>query len=220
MKEKILVISPHPDDETLGAGGTILRHKKLGDEVYWLNVTNMKEEYGHPKDRILKRNEEIEKVKKSYAFNDFFDLALKPSYLDEYPLASIVDLISEIYHRIKPDTVILPNKEDIHSDHRIVFEAAFVCTKVFRYPYIKKILMMEIMSETVGGGTSRANSFVDISEEFDQKIEIMKIYESEMKPHPFPRSEKALEALALLRGTEAGCRYAEGFFILKEIVKN
>ena len=30
---KILVVSPHTDDETLGAGGYLLRHKELGDEI-------------------------------------------------------------------------------------------------------------------------------------------------------------------------------------------
>ena len=36
---KVLVIAVHPDDETLGCGGTLLRHKDEGDEIYWLIVT-------------------------------------------------------------------------------------------------------------------------------------------------------------------------------------
>ena len=50
---RILVVSPHPDDETLGAGGTILRYKNEGKEVYWLNITNVKEEYGYSKSKKL-----------------------------------------------------------------------------------------------------------------------------------------------------------------------
>lgn len=38
---KIMVISPHPDDETLGAGGTLLRYKSEGHQIYWLNITNV-----------------------------------------------------------------------------------------------------------------------------------------------------------------------------------
>ncbi|MEC7865992.1 MAG: PIG-L family deacetylase, partial [Pseudomonadota bacterium] len=38
---KVLVISPHPDDETLGCGGTLIRHKKEGDEIHWLIMTNV-----------------------------------------------------------------------------------------------------------------------------------------------------------------------------------
>ncbi|MCI8314828.1 MAG: PIG-L family deacetylase [Lachnospiraceae bacterium] len=37
---KIMVISPHPDDETLGAGGSLLKLKHLGNKIYWLNITD------------------------------------------------------------------------------------------------------------------------------------------------------------------------------------
>ena len=39
---KTLIISPHPDDETLGAGGAILnRVSKKNNSVYWLILTHM-----------------------------------------------------------------------------------------------------------------------------------------------------------------------------------
>lgn len=49
---RILVISPHADDETLGAGGTLLKYKNQGHNIFWLNVTDMKEEYGYTKERV------------------------------------------------------------------------------------------------------------------------------------------------------------------------
>ena len=39
--KKVIVIAPHPDDETLGCGGTLLKHKFKGDKIYWLIVTSM-----------------------------------------------------------------------------------------------------------------------------------------------------------------------------------
>ena len=45
---KALVVSPHPDDETLGAGGTIRRLVTEGHQVAWLNITNLKEDYTPP----------------------------------------------------------------------------------------------------------------------------------------------------------------------------
>lgn len=38
---KILVVSPHPDDETLGAGGSLLKWKNAGNEISWLNITDV-----------------------------------------------------------------------------------------------------------------------------------------------------------------------------------
>ena len=46
----------------------------------------------------------------------------------------------------------------------------------------------------------------------------MKIYDSEMKEHPFPRSEKNIKALATFRGATSNCNYAESFMLLKEIL--
>ncbi|MHA1384775.1 MAG: PIG-L deacetylase family protein [Candidatus Helarchaeota archaeon] len=63
------------------------------------------------------------------------------------------------------------------------------------------------------------NYFVNISSYIDKKIEIMKIFESELGEHPFPRSEKNIKALATFRGAQSGVEYAETFMILKDIWK-
>lgn len=57
---KTIVVSPHPDDETLGAGGTILKLISQGAQVVWLNVTNMKQEYGYSLESIEKRTDGME----------------------------------------------------------------------------------------------------------------------------------------------------------------
>ncbi len=58
---KILVIAPHPDDETLGCGGTLLRHKAEGDEIHWLIMTKMNKDI--VKENIFnKRKQEIKQV--------------------------------------------------------------------------------------------------------------------------------------------------------------
>ena len=46
----------------------------------------------------------------------------------------------------------------------------------------------------------------------------MKIYKSEIREHPFPRSAKNIRALATFRGATAGIEYAEAFMVLKEII--
>ena len=216
----ILVVSPHPDDETLGAGGTILRYKAEGHSIFWLNITNMRESYGYSADDIQIRNNELGIVFKLYGFDGFYNMDLEPAGLDKYSNSEVIGKISNIINEIKPNTIILPYRYDIHSDHNIVNNWINSCTKSFRYPFIKRVLAMETLSETDFASADKGfnpNYFIDISEFLDEKIEIMKVYKSEIGEHPFPRSVENIKALATLRGATAGVRYAEAFELIKEI---
>ncbi len=211
-----MIVSPHPDDETLGAGGALLRLKSEGARMYWLNLTNVKEEYGWDKSRVLSRNKEISEVAKCYGFDEVINLELEPMGLDKYPLGKIVSLISEVFQKFKPETILLPWKADPHSDHVIAYKAVLSASKKFRNPYIKRILAMEIISETnFGDGEFQPNYFFNVSGFLDKKIEIMKIYGSELGDHPFPRSVESIRSLAVLRGSQSGCEYAESFRVIK-----
>ena len=221
---KIIIISAHPDDETLGAGGTILKHKKNGDEVHWLIVTDVFESEGFSTERVLSRKLEIENVSKLYSFNNVYNLGYPTMKLNDSILFELVNKISKIFQELEPETIYVMNRSDAHSDHRIVFDAVMSCTKSFRYPYIKKVLMYECLSETEFAPTLpekvfQPNYFVDISDFFESKIEIMKIFESELEEHPFPRSIKNIEALAIFRGATVGVKFAESFQLIKFIDK-
>ncbi len=217
---KILVISPHPDDETLGAGGSLLKFKKEGNKIFWLNFTDMSQEYGYPANEVNRRRCQIKKVIKAYFFDKFYNFALKPCSLSEYPKAELIDKVKNILNTVKPSVIILPFKSDVHSDHRIVFEVVYSCTKVFRMPFIKEVLMMEILSETDFASSENGfvpNYFIDISEFMSKKIKIVRNYKNELGPVPFPRSVDNILALATYRGATAGCRFAEAFILLKKI---
>ncbi len=219
MKNKILVIAVHPDDETLGCGGTLLKHKANGDEIHWLICTTLDKSNSY----YEAREKEIEKVHGMYDFDSIHNLRLKTMRVDEYSMSELIGKISKVMNEIQPTIVYLPFKADVHSDHRKIFEAGYSCTKAFRYPFIKKIYMMETLSETEFAPSTQqdifiSNVFVDISEYIQKKLEIMKIYKSEMENHPFPRSERNLKALATIRGATSACEYAESFMLLKEIM--
>ena len=220
---KILVIAVHPDDETLGCGGTLLKHKANGDEIHWLIATDIKESEGYGISTIKKRNKEITKIEDLYGFTSVNKLGLSTTKVDTYSMSVLVSKISSVIDRIKPDIIYLPFKGDVHSDHKYIFDAAYSCTKIFRHPFIKKLYMMETLSETEFSLSTKEDSFVpnvfvDISEFMDKKIELMNIYESEIGKHPFPRSERNMRALATYRGAASGCDYAESFMLLKEII--
>jgi len=219
----VLVIAPHPDDETLGVGGTILKHKFQNDRVAWLIMTAMHEKQGFQKSQIEKRNEEIELVNKAYQFDEIFQLNLPTTQLDTLPMGDIVSAISNIFDKFKPTTIYIPYHDDVHSDHKIVYQASVSCSKWFRHPYLRKILCYEVLSETdcnlnCNNSGFTPNTFVDISAYVDQKIQIMNTYSSEIFDFPFPRSEETIKALASIRGSCCGADAAEAFVLLKEIV--
>ena len=221
MPEKVLVVAPHPDDETLGCGGALLRHAREGDETGWLIVTGMKPEYGFAAERCAERRAEIEAVRKRYGFTYMHACEFQPAHLDRMPMSELVGAVSEVMRAWTPTTVYIPYRADIHTDHAAVFDAVVACTKWFRYPSIERVLVYETLSETdfsidPDARGFRPQVFVDISEFLAEKMQIAQIYQSEFSPHPFPRSLKAIESLAVLRGAAAGFDAAEAFMLLKE----
>ena len=218
---RIIVVSPHPDDETLGCGGSLLRHLAEGDQIHWLIMSTINQDSGFSKERIEVRSKEITQVANSFNFSSLKQADFTTTQLDKYPKSLLINTVSEVFHRIKPNIVYLPYRSDVHSDHTAVFDAVAACTKSFRYPYIKKVRAYETLSETEfsinpGDRGFKPNLWIDVSKYLDQKIEIMKIYSGELQEHPFPRSEKAIRALASFRGIVSGDEYAESFMILKE----
>ncbi|MFA7239046.1 MAG: PIG-L family deacetylase [Sulfuricellaceae bacterium] len=224
MKKIVIVVAPHPDDETFGCGGTLLRHTAEGDEVHWLIVTDMRTEHGFSQEAVNRRQAEIQKVAASYIFSKVHNLELPPARLDTLAKGNLVDAIGRVIKEISPTVVYLPFRGDIHTDHAAVFDAVVSCTKWFRYPSIRRALCYETLSETDFGLNPEGakfvpNSFVDITPYINQKIEIARLYESEMGEFPFPRSAEALRALAQVRGAACGCLAAESFMLLREIIK-
>ena len=220
----IVVISAHPDDEILGVGGTLLKHKKNGDKIYWLITTNIFENQGFSKERISSRQKEIKKISEALSVEKVFMLDYPTMSLSTSSLIEMVPKISKIFTEIEPEIVYCLNRSDAHSDHRITFDAVMACTKSFRYPFIKQVLMYECISETefapqLPEKVFTPNYFVDISSFLEEKMNLMKIYESELGNHPFPRSLKNIEALATFRGASVGVEYAEAFQLIKYIDK-
>lgn len=220
---KVLVIAVHPDDETLGCGGTLLKLKALGKNVGWLIVTNSNNN-PHYSDAFNKnRNAEVEEVRQAYKFDYFNWLTFKASELEEAKKFDIVQGIDKAIKEFQPDTVFLPFPWDIHKEHQVTFEAALACTKVFRNPFVKRVILMETPSETDFApayvvNPFNPNLFIDISEHINDKLRIMQIFKSEVHTHPFPRSLESLKALSTVRGGQAGCAAAESFMVIKEIL--
>ena len=219
---QVLVIAPHPDDELLGCGGTLLRHIAEGDAVHWLIVSTMHQEHGFAPEAIQARREQIAAVARTVGFAARHELELPATRLDTLPLAELVSRIGEVVSRVAPETLYLPYPGDIHSDHGVVFAAARGGCKWFRHPSVRRIYTYETPSESdlalpPEGPGMPVNRYVDIEAYLEPKLAALSLYSSEMGRFPFPRSPEAIRALARLRGAAAGCTAAEGFQLLKEI---
>ncbi|MEZ9845385.1 PIG-L deacetylase family protein [Vibrio breoganii] len=219
----VLVVAPHADDETLGCGGTILKLKRQGYQVHWLLVTGMSLESGYTSTQIEKRNDEIKRVSEAYGFDEVHELFLPPAQLEMLSKGDVIGPICNVVNQVKPEIVFTVYRNDAHSDHEIVFDAVMSATKSFRYPFVKRVLAYETMSETDFGmkpedGGFKPNVFVDIGDTLETKLDILEIFESEVKAFPFPRSRQALEALSRVRGSQCNAMAAEAFVLIKELL--
>jgi len=135
----------------------------------------------------------------------------------------LIDRISSVVKDVRPEIIYMINRSDIHTDHQVAAKAIMSCTKAFRYPFIKKLLMYECLSETEMAPPLIENYFLpnvysNISAYLDKKLDIMKVYKSEIQEVPLPRSLENIKALARYRGATCCLDYAEAFMLLREII--
>lgn len=220
---RILVIAPHPDDEVLGCGGTIIKHSNQGDEVYLCIVTKTYSP-DWPEEFDESRKAEIENVKKILGIKKIFFLDLPAAKLDTIPHKDLNNSLEKCLEGVKPDTVYLPHYGDMHKDHRLVFESAVVALRPKNDVGLetKRILCYETLSETdwappIVSNAFTPNLYIDVSQTLEDKIRAMACYKSEIKKFPHPRSPESIRSLALKRGVEAGINAAEAFIIMREI---
>lgn len=218
---KTLVVAPHPDDETLGVGGTILkRSSNKKNKVYWMIMTE-KDKNNYKFNEIQKRRLEISKVKKLLNFKKVLCLGYPPASLENQKRSLMISKIKLILDNLKPEEIFIPHYSDIHSDHRVTYEIISSCTKNFRASYIKRILCYQTISETNFNLKKKQqffpNYYEDISKFIKKKLNILDIYKSEIQRFPFPRSKKVVLSLANLRGSEINKKAAEAFEVMKWI---
>jgi LmbE family N-acetylglucosaminyl deacetylase len=217
---RTIVVAPHPDDETLGVGGTLLRRKSEGASLAWLIVTSISVQTGWSSEKVKQRADEIHRITQLYGFDEVYSLNFQTTRLDTIPMGDIVEAVSKVLNEFKPEEVFVPHPGDVHTDHGVVFDAVSASTKWFRCPSVKRILAYETLSETdFGLAIGQAfcpNVFVDIEHFFSKKLQIMDLYSSEIGEFPFPRSHKAIQALATLRGSASGFKAAEAFELFRE----
>lgn len=216
MKEKVLIVVAHPDDEVLGCGGAIIKHVASGDEVHLVVLTDGETSREQP--QLKERAEAFKNSCKILGISSVIQWEFKDNSLDSYSLLKIAKGIEQIRSRINPGVIYTHSNADLNRDHTITHEAVMVATRPLPGNQITKILTFEIPSSAEFNNHSGRSLFVPnyfiplTPEEVSKKFEALRSYGDEIKKFPHPRSEEYIEALMKVRGGSVGYPYAEAFF--------
>jgi len=219
MKKRILVIAPHPDDESLGAGGTIAKFSANGDAVTVVTVS------GHMPPLYTKEiyQQTVSEAKSAHEIlgvSQSIFLDLPATMLGDIPVHEFNSKIYNLLEEVKPHIVLFPYP-DRHVDHRIIFESVMVATRPVKAGNNIEILAAyETLSETHWNAPHIEPNFiptwtVNITDFVQKKLAALAKYESQIPPFPGPRSLEAIEALAKFRGTQSGFAFGEAFHVVR-----
>lgn len=201
----ILVLAPHPDDGEFGCGATLAKYIEDGYRVHYAAFSSCRRSVpAHlPPDILqdeLRAAAAILGVEKVH----FFDYDVRYfSYHRQEVLEDMVKLSREL----QPWLVFVPASTDVHQDHQTIHNEA---KRAFKH---SNMLGYELIWNNIVMTTT---FFTALSEEhISQKVKAVMAYGSQA--HRNYHSEEFLRSLAITRGTQIGCRYAEAFEVLRWI---
>ncbi len=218
MKNKnILIIAPHPDDETISMGGSIDKFIKEKFNVHILIISGHLPPLYSENDFNL-TVKEAKKAFKILGVTSYKFLKIPATYVKDFETSKLNLLIFSEIQKLKPNTVFIPFP-DRHIDHRIIFDSSVVSVRPNGKFFPKKVLSYETLSEThwnVPGIEPSFNPdyFIDISKNIKKKLSALSSYKSQIKNNS-TRSLDAVKSLAVFRGSQNGCKFAEAFKVIR-----
>ena len=223
----VLIAAAHPDDEVLGCGATAARLALEGVSVHVAifgeGVTS----------RYLKREEadqtlvtqlrsKTERVGARLGVRDVVNFGLPDNRFDTVPLLDVIKIVEDLIDRLRPDVLYTHSGGDLNIDHLVLHRAVMTATRPFFGQSVRAVYAFEVASSTEWAFGQFAprfspNTFVDVSDTIEAKVEAMEMYESEARNFPHPRSPGALKATAQRWGSVAGLKYAEAFELIHAV---
>ncbi len=218
----ILIVAAHPDDEILGAGGSIAKHVQAGDTVYALILgEGQTARFENRQDAGAELLEELHGDTKRSAevlgIKDVFFENFADNRFDSVDLLEIVKAIEKRIKELQPTIVYTHHKGDLNVDHQRTYQALLTATRPMQGQPVKEIYTFETVSSTewnfaYGDMQFAPNVFVKLTDEqFEKKLRAMEEYRSELCEYPHPRSLEMLKATAVRWGGVTGGHYVEAF---------
>ena len=216
-RNKVLVVSAHPDDETLGVGGILLRHRDRGDDVYWVLFTYQMP--GMYKKIVNLRRRYIDDIAGRFGMVNYWIGEFFSTELVNTDINRLLEFVEPIVKKIKPDIVYTVGPYDIHTDHKAVFNVMSVLSKPVYG--VSQFYIYEIPSSTNWAipwiNQYKPLVYVDIEKYIEEKLEILSLFEDQIFPYPHARSLEAVRAYAMYRGSSIGLKYAETLMPIRVI---
>jgi LmbE family N-acetylglucosaminyl deacetylase len=225
VPETIMVFAPHPDDELLSVGGTIMKYKELGSKITIVVATGGVGGYAKEEDKkdiTSKRKHEMDLVADKLGV-DF----LKLGYDELDVTREYVSRFTNLLREYKPQLIFIPHYSDVHRTHRnlalILREAIYHTATGKAYGGAGKSFMPSAVyyyeSPSCKFQYVQGSVFigVDITKYWQKKVEIFKeayLTQADMLDRVLSWAEKT----AMLRGNEIGTDYAEAFIPATEYV--
>ena len=196
-KGPYLVFAPHPDDETLGMGGTISLASRSGIDVYLVIVTDGGKG-GEPDVRI----EEAKRAALILGIKEVFYLNIPDREVFQFPFPE--DTIDDIFAKVSPSTLFLPAFQEIHPDHRAVTHKILLFLDKTAYPV--NLWFYEINRH------GEITHLIDISPVLTQKEGAIDCYGSQLSQLDYKAHAFCLDKTRSVTLGEASS-YAEGFWV-------
>jgi len=216
MSKKVLVLAAHPDDETLGCGGTIHRLSNEGHEIQLLTFTDGEGARG---ETDKNRNNVLDDVSEILGIHKHASANFPDNAMDSVPL---IDLCKFIEQEVdySPDIIFTHFIDDLNIDHQLVAKATFTA---FR-PQLgneHKIYSYYVPSSTDYNPVSNFTASTYFKLTLDntyQKQKALKVYDAEMRDYPHTRSYENVNNLMRVWGSEVGTMWAEKFINIRELI--
>lgn len=215
----VLVVAAHPDDELLGAGGTVASHAANGDRVKLAVMCEGSSiRYNQEWDTQVRR--QAREAARILGVTDLVMGDLPDQRLETIPLQEVAKKVEQLIAESQPEVIYTHFAGDINRDHQVLAEAVLVAARPYSAPSVKEILMFETPSSTEWSSPSlttpfHANVYVDIEKFLQKKIDAFSCYTAEVRPFPHPRSPEALADRARYWGSLINRKAAEPFVLVR-----
>lgn len=224
--KSVVAVEPHPDDVEILCMGSLLKLRETGTRITIVCLTNGNKGAGYD---LKIGYDEIAAIRFSEASNvakeigaEFVNLGAEDGYLYDDP--ELRNELAAVFRRAEAEVVLAPSPNDYHTDHTIGSEIAFQAAILASLPQAKiqetalERAPATYYYDTITGLEFEPSFFIDVSDVFERKKELIKLHASQMENmstvYDWDLTD-AIESLGRLRGIQSGVKYAEAFALCR-----